>query len=43
MMPALAKLYADAVTAGERTIEQVPARIRDEVQKLLDAGKGKGV
>jgi hypothetical protein len=36
-------MYADAVTAGDRTIEQVPARIRAEVQKLLDAGKGDGV
>lgn len=39
-LPALAKLYADAVKSGDRTIDQVPAKIRAEVQKLLDAGEG---
>ncbi|WP_268920901.1 CD1375 family protein [Secundilactobacillus yichangensis] len=35
-MNALATLYANSVKAGDRKIEQVPAVIRPEVQKILD-------
>lgn len=32
----MAKKYADAIKAGNKTIEDVPARWRDEVLRLLD-------
>ncbi|WP_333604279.1 CD1375 family protein [Lactobacillus acetotolerans] len=35
-MNALATLYANSVKSGTRKIEQVPAVIRPEVQKILD-------
>lgn len=31
----MAKIYARKIRAGEMTIDQVPARWRDEVEKLL--------
>ena len=32
----MAKIYCRRILAGEMTIEDVPARWRDEVQALLD-------
>lgn len=32
----MAKVYADLIKKGQKTIEQVPISLRDEVQKLLD-------
>ena len=32
----MAKIYYRRIVAGEMTIEDVPARWRDEVQALLD-------
>ena len=34
-MSALAKLYADAIIDGDRTIKRVPAVIREEVKEIL--------
>lgn len=33
----MAKIYYNRVKAGKWTIEDVPERWRDEVQKLIDA------
>lgn len=33
----MAKIYYKAVKSGERTIESVPKRWRDQVQALLEA------
>lgn len=33
----MAEAYAKLVMAGKKTIEQVPAKIRAEVQAILDA------
>ncbi|WP_404819954.1 CD1375 family protein [Lacticaseibacillus daqingensis] len=30
-------MYADAVRAGERTLDKVPPRIRQDVQTLLES------
>lgn len=38
----MAKVYYNLVKKGLKTIEQVPARLRAEVQALLDADKDKG-
>lgn len=35
-MSAIAKLYAEKVKNGEKTIEEVPERWREEVRKILD-------
>lgn len=35
----MAKIYFKAVKAGKRSIESVPERWRDEVQKMIDAEK----
>ena len=35
----MAKIYYRRILAGEMTIEDVPARWREEVQALLDEGK----
>lgn len=32
-------IYAQLIKDGDKTIEQVPARIRDEVQAYLNAGE----
>jgi hypothetical protein len=32
----MAKIYYRRIVAGEMTLEEVPERWRDEVQKLLD-------
>lgn len=34
-MSALAKLYAEAIIYGDRTIKQVPSVIRKEVKEIL--------
>ena len=34
---AIAKIYADLVRAGRRTIEEVPEQIRDLVEQMLNA------
>lgn len=31
----MAKVYADLIRKGLKTIEQVPATLRDEVKKIL--------
>ena len=31
----MAELYATLIKAGRRTIEQVPAKFRDEVEQIL--------
>lgn len=32
---ALAQLYANAIIAGDRTLESVPQQVHDEVSKLI--------
>ncbi|WP_152642760.1 CD1375 family protein [Brevibacillus thermoruber] len=32
----VASIYADLIREGDKTIDQVPESLRDEVQKLLD-------
>ncbi|SEU26532.1 CD1375 family protein [Paenibacillus sp. NFR01] len=32
----MAKIYADLIRKGVKTIDDVPAVIREEVQKLMD-------
>ena len=34
-MEKIARIYADLVIAGRRTIESVPASVRDKVRQLL--------
>ena len=36
----MAKIYYRKILTGEMTIEDVPARWREEVQALLDGGHG---
>jgi len=36
-MDAIAKIYADLVRAGRRSIEDVPETVRDQVEQLLGA------
>ena len=38
----MAKIYYNLIKAGKKTIDDVPLRWRDEVQKLLDEEKGEG-
>lgn len=33
----MAKVYADLIRKGKKTIDDVPAKLRDEVQAILDA------
>ena len=33
----MAKVYADLIRKGKKTIDDVPAKIREEVQAILDA------
>ena len=33
----MAKVYADLIRKGKKTIDDVPAKLRDEVQTILDA------
>ena len=33
----MAKVYADLIRKGKKTIDDVPAKFRDEVQAILDA------
>lgn len=33
----MAKVYADLIGKGKKTIDDVPAKLRDEVQAILDA------
>ena len=35
-MSAIAKLYADKVLSGEKTLDDVPERWRDEVRKIIE-------
>ena len=35
-MSAIAKLYAEKVKNGEKTIEEVPERWREEVREIID-------
>jgi len=36
-MDAIAKIYADLVRAGRRSLEDVPETIKDQVEQLLGA------
>ena len=33
----MAKVYADLIRKGKKTIDDVPAKLRDEVQAILNA------
>ena len=33
----MAKVYADLIRKGKKTIDDVPAKLRDKVQAILDA------
>lgn len=33
----MAKIYAHLIRKGKKTIDDVPAKLRDEVQAILDA------
>ncbi|WP_276330539.1 CD1375 family protein [Dielma fastidiosa] len=33
----MAKVYADLIRKGKKTIDDVPAKLKDEVQAILDA------
>lgn len=35
-MSAIAKLYADKVLSGEKTLDDVPERWREEVRKIIE-------
>lgn len=35
----VAKIYADLIRKGVKTLEQVPANLRDKVKELLSDGK----
>lgn len=32
----MAKIYADLIRKGKKTIDDVPMNLRDEVQRILD-------
>jgi len=32
----MAKVYANLIKAGRKTLEDVPEKLRDEVERLLD-------
>lgn len=34
----MAKIYAELIKKGLKTLEQVPARLRDEVKRILEEG-----
>ena len=36
----MAKIYASLIKKGEKTIDDVPALLKAQVQKLLDEGGG---
>ena len=36
----MAKIYADLIKKGRKTINDVPERLRAEVQAILDGGDG---
>lgn len=36
----MAKIYARRIRRGDITIDDVPARLREAVQAILDAGEG---
>lgn len=36
----MAKIYADLIRKGLRTLDQVPANLRAAVKALLEAGNG---
>jgi hypothetical protein len=35
----MAKIYAELIKKGLKTIDQVPANLREEVKKLLESGE----
>ena len=37
-MSGIAKVYADLIRKNEKRREEIPAKVRDEVQQLLDQG-----
>lgn len=39
-MDAIAKVYAELIKKGEKTIEDVPANLRDLVEQYLNENKG---
>ena len=34
----MAKIYAELIRKGLKTLEQVPTRLRDEVKRILEGG-----
>ena len=34
----MAKIHAELIKKGLKTLEQVPARLRDEVKRILEEG-----
>jgi hypothetical protein len=34
----MAKVYANLIRKGHKTLEQVPVKLRDEVKNLLNSG-----
>lgn len=36
----MAKVYADLIRKGLKTIDDVPDKLKDEVQAILDGDKG---
>ena len=36
----MARVYADLIRKGLKTIDDVPVKLRDEVQKILDEETG---
>lgn len=34
----MAKIYADLIRKGIKTLDDVPARLREEVERILDNG-----
>lgn len=39
----MVKIYAELIRKGKKTIEEVPASLRDAVQALLDESGAEGV
>ena len=38
-MSAMANVYVSLIEKGKKTIDQVPASVREEVQSILDSNK----
>lgn len=38
----MARVYAELIRKGAKTLEQVPERIRDQVREILEGGRKNG-